>query len=157
VKVEDAQGLPVSSTSNASLAHYDAAVREMFFFREDVVAETAAALAEDPLAPMPNILAAYLALMSTQPAGAAATFAGFAGRTAGRDLLPRERAHAEAAQAWLAGDTHGAGARLAALTVAYPRDALALLPGTRSTFSPGGQDPGGGVDGPSRKPRLGGR
>ena len=133
-----AADLPVSSTSDASLAHYDAAVGELFFFREGVVAQTSAALAEDPFAPMPNVLAAYLALLGTEPpdvTAAAATFESFLSHTG--DLLPREQAHVEAARTWFAGDIHGAGDRLAALSVAWPRDALALFTGHQIDFFTG--------------------
>jgi tetratricopeptide (TPR) repeat protein len=148
---EDAQGLAVSSTSDAALAHYDAAIGELFFFREGVVAETVAALAEDPLAPMPNVLAAYLALLGTEPADvavAAETFAGFLDKTAGREPLPREQAHIETVRAWLADDIHGAGARLAELSVAWPRDALALFTGHQIDFLTG--------DARSLRDRIGG-
>jgi tetratricopeptide (TPR) repeat protein len=148
---EDAQGLRVSSISEASLARYDAAIGDLFLFREGVVAQTAAALAEDPLAPMPNVLAAYLALLGTEPAdvvAAAGKFAGFLDKTAGRDLLPREQAHLDAVRAWLAGDIHGAGARLAALTVAWPGDALALFTGHQIDFLTG--------DARSLRDRIGG-
>ena len=148
---EDAQGLEVSSTSGTSLARYDAAIRELFFFREGVVAQTAAALAEDPLAPMPNVLAAYLALLGTEPADVAAAgqrFARFLDGTGGRALLPREQAHVDTVRVWLAGDIHGAGARLAALTVACPRDALALFTGHQIDFFTG--------DARSLRDRIGG-
>ncbi|GAA0944662.1 tetratricopeptide repeat protein [Nonomuraea longicatena] len=135
----DQHGLAVTGSEQA-VHHYDRAVDELLHFRAEVDAEAGAALAAEPGFAMGNVLAAYLGLLTTQADDARAArerFAAFRGRVGTGGLLPRERAHVEAVQALLDGDFTTCGARLQAISEAYPRDALALLTGHQVDFFTG--------------------
>jgi len=132
----DQHGLQTTAASRAALDHYDRAVDELLHFRAEVVAESDAALAEDPALPMGVVLRGYLGLLTTDVEDAVATRSYLAGYRPG-PLLPREQAHLEAVTKLAAGDFHGAGRTLAALSVEYPRDALALAVGHQIDFFTG--------------------
>ncbi|GAA3194239.1 tetratricopeptide repeat protein [Actinocorallia longicatena] len=132
----DRQGLAYTGSDEA-VAHFDAAVHGLLYFREELLTESKAALEADPTAPMPQVFAAYLGLMGTEPDDAAAARAAFDAYTASADqdaFLPAERLHLHAARIWLDGDIHGAGAVLAG---AGPRDVLALAVGHQIDFLTG--------------------
>ena len=145
---KDRHGLELSQTSPTAVRHYDAAVDHLLFFRAEVVAETTAALAEDPGSPMVNVLAAYLGLLGTEPDDVAAAHTAFAGFRPASPPTPREQAHLAAASTWLDGDLRGAGALLRELTIDHPRDVLALAVGHQIDFFTG--------DAASLRDRVGG-
>ncbi|GAA5037687.1 tetratricopeptide (TPR) repeat protein [Thermocatellispora tengchongensis] len=136
----DEHGLAVGATSDAALKHFDQAVDDLLNFRPEVAAESRSVLAEDPDWPMGNVLAAYLAVLATEPDDTRRErrrFAAFRTRVDERALPPRERAHVAAAQVLLNGDLLGAGRLLAQIVAEHPRDALALAAGHQIDFLTG--------------------
>ncbi|WP_103959769.1 tetratricopeptide repeat protein [Nonomuraea solani] len=136
----DQHGLAMTGAGAAAVRHYDRAIDELLHFRVEVDAEANAALAESPDFAMGNVLAAYLGLLTTEAEDARtarARFGAFRRRIDETSLLPRERAHVSAVQALLDGDFLTCGARLADITVAHPRDALALAAGHQVDFFTG--------------------
>ncbi|MEU2787936.1 tetratricopeptide repeat protein [Streptomyces sp. NPDC007100] len=136
----DRHGHAMSQTGTEAATHYDNALRELLFFRGEVATASQAVLAAAPQSPMGNALAAYLGLMGTEEKDATAAREALTRFTAGvrdEDLTPRERQHIAAAGAWLDGDIHRAGQLLGELTVAFPRDALALAVGHQIDFLTG--------------------
>ncbi|YCK38981.1 tetratricopeptide repeat protein [Actinomadura sp. ATCC 39365] len=147
----DQHGLAMSGASGAAARHYDQAIDELLHFRAEVDAEAAAALADSPGFPMGHVLAAYLDLLTTEAAGARAArarFESFRRQADESSLLPRERAHVAAVRALLDGDLTTCGALLAEISVAHPRDALALAVGHQLDFFTG--------DARSLRDRIGG-
>jgi tetratricopeptide (TPR) repeat protein len=143
----DQHGLPTTVANRAALDHYDRAVDELLHFRAEVVAESGAALDEDPTFPMAVALRAYLGLLTTDHDDAVAARAYLATYRPG-ETHPRERAHLHAANQLAGGDFHAAGRTLRDLTVEYPRDALALAVGHQIDFFTG--------DAVSLRDRIGG-
>ncbi|CAB5006530.1 MAG: tetratricopeptide repeat protein [Actinobacteria bacterium] len=132
----DAHGNAMSANEECA-AHYDRALDHLLHFRPEVGHSIAAAVDADPTAPMPRVFEAYLGLLGTEPADAAAARVVFDDFVASADpsrWTPRERGHVEAASAWLSGDMSGAGAALADVSIDYPRDALALMVGHQIDF-----------------------
>ncbi|MFI9591725.1 tetratricopeptide repeat protein [Nonomuraea sp. NPDC052265] len=147
----DQHGLAMSGASAAAARHYDQAIHELLHFRAEVDAEATAALADSPAFPMGNVLTAYLDLLTTEAADARtarARFTAFRRQADEPSLLPRERAHMAAVQALLDGDLTACGALLAEITLAHPRDALALAAGHQIDFFTG--------DARSLRDRIGG-
>jgi tetratricopeptide (TPR) repeat protein len=133
----DSAGLPLTGSDEA-VAAYSRGLEHLIRFRPEVVEDTAESVAADPGCVMGRVFGAYLGLMSTE-AGAVAEARSALGPHAddtSRDdgLLPRERAHLEAARRWIAGDMSGAGALLGEISVRYPRDLLALAVGHQIDF-----------------------
>ena len=135
----DRHGLETTGGAEA-VAAFDAAVDSLFGFRVDLLAAAQRVTQVDPTMPMGQVLLAYLGLLGTEADDAAAAGPAFSAWVADRGLDgldERERAHVAAVHAWLAGDMLGAGAELAELSVAYPRDALALIVGHQIDFFTG--------------------
>ncbi|MFG2330938.1 tetratricopeptide repeat protein [Streptomyces sp. NPDC048604] len=164
----DRYGHDLYNGTSEAAAHLDRAVEHLLFFRPDVVEAVDDLLAAAPAAPVAQAFAAYLGVLGTEPADAAAARRRFDGFAAGLDAtaLPlRERLHTAAAQSLLAGDLRRASALLEELTVACPRDALALFVGHQLDFLTGDalrlRDRIGGAlsaweeDDPHRGPLLG--
>jgi len=133
----DARGLSLTGSAEAA-SDYDRALDHLIRFQAEVTDAIAAAVAVDPTCVMANVFCAYLALMSTEEGAVAAARDALAGVQADRStLLPRERAHLKAAERWVAGDMAGAGDLLNDISVAYPRDLLALAVGHQVDFFTG--------------------
>src|SRR5262249_25502487 len=125
----DERGLATSGSREAVSA-LDQAINHLVRFQVEVVQEAAKAVAADPSCAMASVLKAYLSLMSTEGSKVLeARDALRVGSSTLADLLPRERAHLEAANRWIRGDMAGAGASLDAITLEHPRDLLALAVG----------------------------
>lgn len=136
----DRHGHVMSDTSSEALVHYEQALDDLLFFRPRVVDAARAVLADSPRSVMGQALAAYLGVLGTEEKDAAEARTAFHGFLAGLDeekLTPRERMHLAAATTWLDGDMHGAGRILGDLTVAFPRDVLALVAGHQHDFLTG--------------------
>ncbi|MFH8344505.1 tetratricopeptide repeat protein [Streptomyces sp. NPDC018045] len=130
----------MSRTGTEAVSHYENALRELLFFRGAVAAASQAVLETAPQSVMGNVLAAYLGLLGTEEKDASAAKDAFTRFTDGlpaEEPTPRERMHIAAATSWLDGDIHHAGQVLGELTVAFPRDALALAAGHQIDFLTG--------------------
>ena len=147
----DQHGNDLSTTDAEAVAHYDAAIDHLLHFRSAVGDEVGAALEIDPDMAMAQVLSAYLGVLGTEAGDTQAARSVFVDWRAGADELAlgeRERRHVQAAQAWLDGNFRGAGVILRNLTVAYPRDVLALSVGHQVDFFSG--------DATSLRDRVGG-
>ncbi|MFE1171400.1 tetratricopeptide repeat protein [Streptomyces sp. NPDC058773] len=164
----DRHGHLMSDTGAEALVPYEQALDDLLFFRPTVATAAQSVLAAAPRSVMGQALAAYLGVLGTEEKDAAAARDGLARFRSGLDterLTPRERMHLAAATAWLDGDLHGAGRILGDLTIAHPRDALALFAGHQHDFLTGDaarlRDRVGGAldawdeDDPHRGPLLG--
>ncbi|NSC21091.1 tetratricopeptide repeat protein [Streptomyces albus subsp. chlorinus] len=123
-----------------AVALYERAVDSFLFFRGDVAETVGEMRRVAPGAPMGQVFAAYLGLLGTEEAQAVAVREEFARFRADADqsgFTERERAHLCAASVWLAGDIERAGALLREITVAWPRDTLALAVGHQIDFFTG--------------------
>ncbi|WP_030607330.1 tetratricopeptide repeat protein [Streptomyces sclerotialus] len=164
----DRHGHRMSHTGADALVHYERALDHLVFFRPEVADSARAALDAAPRSVMAQVLAAYLGVLGTEEKDAATARDTFLRFRAGLDeegLTPRERMHLAAAEAWLGGEIHRAGRLLGDLTVAHPRDVLALFAGHQHDFLTGDaqrlRDRIGGAlgawepDDPHRGPLLG--
>ncbi|MFC9734065.1 tetratricopeptide repeat protein [Streptomyces roseolus] len=136
----DRYGNTLYACTPEGAAHLDRAVEALLFFRPEVTPAVADALAASPGSPDAQAFAAYLGVLGTEHTGAAAARTRFEDFLAGCDasaLPARERLHLAAAGACLAGDLHGAGDLLEELSLAYPRDVLALFAGHQLDFLTG--------------------
>ncbi|MDF3287904.1 tetratricopeptide repeat protein [Streptomyces silvisoli] len=127
-------------TDADAVRHYEKALDSLLFFREEVASGVADVLDASPRSAMGNVFRAYLGLLGTEEkdaAEAAKAFRAYQRDVHVADVTARERMHVAAVSAWLAGDLHRAGDILAELTVAYPRDALALAVGHHIDFLTG--------------------
>ncbi|MEU8686678.1 tetratricopeptide repeat protein [Streptomyces sp. NPDC048611] len=164
----DRHGHLMSDTGTEALAAYEQALDDLLFFRPRVAKAAQEVRAAAPRSVMGQTLTAYLGVLGTEERDAAEAREGLTRFRSGLDtarLTPRERMHLTAATAWLDGDLHTAGRTLADLTLAFPRDALALFAGHQHDFLTGDavrlRDRVGGAldaweeDDPHRGPLLG--
>lgn len=136
----DRHGHAMTDTGEEAAGHLERAWDALLFFRPAMVEASAAAVGAAPRSPLAQSLAAYLGLLGTEEKEAAEARAKFDRFRSAFDrtaATPRERAHVDAASAWLAGDIHQAGRVLGELTVAYPRDVMALAVGHQIDFFTG--------------------
>ncbi|WP_051717606.1 tetratricopeptide repeat protein [Streptomyces sp. NRRL F-5727] len=136
----DRHGTTLHACTPEGADHLDRAVEALLFFRPEVSAAVEDALAASPESPDAQAFAVYLGVLGTEHTAAAAARTRFGRYLAGRDtsaLPARERLHLAAAAACLAGDLHGAGDLLEELSLAYPRDVLALFAGHQLDFLTG--------------------
>ncbi|NUU25657.1 MAG: tetratricopeptide repeat protein, partial [Streptomycetaceae bacterium] len=136
----DRHGQQMTDTGVEAAGHLERALDALLFFRPEVVRECAAAVAAAPGSPLAQVFAAYLGLLGTEERDAAAAHEKFGRFRAGLDrasVTPRALAHVDAVSAWLAGDLHEAGRVLGEVSVACPRDALALMVGHQLDFLTG--------------------
>lgn len=133
VTVTDHGGYPVGGAADTA-ERYDDAVETLLRFGNGVTRAWDATVADDPGFALGQVGRAYLCCLSSEGPDAAAARAILddLGEPAG--LHDREQRHLGAARAYAAGDLAGASDRLAALSDAYPRDALALLVGHQLDF-----------------------
>ncbi len=127
--VEDAQDLSFTGSAEAGRA-YDRAIGHLVRFQPEVAEAAEASVMSDPTCVMGQVVRAYLSLMSTDESGV--TDARDALENVNSEavaLLPRERAHLDAAEHWVVGDVVGAGLILGDISVHFPRDLLALFVG----------------------------
>jgi tetratricopeptide (TPR) repeat protein len=129
----DASGHRVSGANAEALAAFEQGARELLCLVDDPLASTERALAASPEMTMAHVLKAWLHLLGTEPDALAVARASCAAAAA----LPadgRERRHGEAASALAAGRWREAALRLEDLSLAYPRDTLALQCGHQIDF-----------------------
>jgi hypothetical protein len=132
----DSTGHAVSGADAPSLEAFERASAELRCFVGDPVAAVRTALEARPDFTMAHLLHAYLHLLGTEPA---AVPVARAAHDAARGLPAdaRERGHLEAVRLLLEGRWHAAGRVLEDVSIAWPRDALALQVGHQIDFFTG--------------------
>jgi hypothetical protein len=136
MNIQDELGLPLSGADAAGAAHYRRALRQFQCYIGDPVATIDASLAECPDFVMGQVLKAYLHLLGTEPAGLPVARDCHAA-AAGHAADARERGHVEAVGHMIAGRWHQAGRVLEDISIAHPRDILALQAGHLVDFLTG--------------------
>ena len=134
--VKDDLGLTLSGAEPAALASYQAALRQLQCFVGDPAGAVEAAIAADPDFVMAHVLKGYLYGLSTEHS-ALPTLRACHARAAALPATSREQAHVAALGALAEGRWHDAGRILEELTVATPRDVLALQTGHQIDFFTG--------------------
>ena len=123
----DAQGLPLSTDSDAAAAAFRDAVEGLMKYRVETMPRAEQALAADAGFVLAHALKGYLVMLSSKqanlPIAAAALAAGEAG--AGH-ATPRERGHLAALAAWHGGHVDQALVAWEAILAEHPTDLLAL-------------------------------
>lgn len=114
--------------SEAALGHHQSALLDFHCFRGDPIAALDAALEDSPDFAMARLMRGWLQALSTDPPGVPAARTELARAEACR-LNEREAAHGQALAAFCAGRWTEASGRLDALSLRWPRDALALQVG----------------------------
>src|SRR4051812_1053603 len=112
---------------------YEVALDRYVRYHPDVIAATTTMVEEEPDFAMGHALMAYLSLTSTDVPdldGARESVETLAALAS----TDQERAHRDAAIAWLGGDWHGAARRLDDHLITQPDDVLALLAGHQLDF-----------------------
>lgn len=123
----DYRGVPVSTTSRASLRRYEQAVALTAGYYLDPLATIQEALEEEPGFAAAHLVRAALAVTATDKAAVPMLRESVeAIERLGRRANERERAHAAAARAWLEGDFAGSVRRYGDILLEYPHDLVAL-------------------------------
>lgn len=136
----DRHGNPITAATKAAVEQYDAALDSLLFFQGSLPDELKAALQADPDFAMGQALNGYLGVLGTEPGDAAVAqenMQAYLGRVDQSKLLERERMHLQAAQTLLEGDFQRAGELLLEISLAYPRDMLAIAIGHQIDFFTG--------------------
>jgi tetratricopeptide (TPR) repeat protein len=136
MRYSDSLGNLTSASSSQAVKHLENALDCFLHFRGAMPQELNAALELDPTNALAWALRAYLGVLGTEPLDAQVAREAFANFKT-RHTLPRERGHLAAAQALLDGDFLGAGQLLEEVTIAHPRDLLALAVGHQLDFFTG--------------------
>jgi tetratricopeptide (TPR) repeat protein len=123
----DERGLPLTTSSDAAVAHFDTTIREYLEYRLAAIDSLQRTLAADPEFVMGHCLKGYFGLLACtvtthHEVRQALEFA--EARLQG--LTPREQRHVAALRAWLHGDLLTAGAHWDAILLDHPTDILAL-------------------------------
>jgi hypothetical protein len=134
VERTDQCGYQVTGLGAAGVERFDAAVRSLLLFADDVGDAWESTVAEEPAFALGHIGRAYLRCLSSEAPDAADARTILASLGDGHELSDRERRHLDAARSYATGDLHGAAARLDALSVEYPHDLLALAVGHQLDF-----------------------
>ena len=121
----DAQGIQLTTASDAAVAGYDAAVDALAGFKADPSVHAKTALEADPDFAMGHALRGYFYLMLGVPAVHAKAKASLARAEQGV-ATPREHAHFLGLQAWCDGDLITAVGRWEKLLIDHPGDLMAL-------------------------------
>ncbi len=132
----DAHGHPLSGASAEAAALYDKALRQFQCYTVDPVAILQQAVADSPRFVMGHAMLAWL-MLSASVAGPADLAAASLRTAEGLPATPREQAHLRAAATWAGGRWRAAARALEDLSVAHPRDALALQMGHLLDFFTG--------------------
>lgn len=132
-----AHGIVISDSDQSAVTELDNAIDHLLHFQADASEINDRALAIDPDLVLARVFRAYMGLLGTESDDAAAAkvqLDSWLSGHAGRAFTPAERAHLDAANAWLSGDMRTAGRILRAHTDVNPRDALALAVGHQIDF-----------------------
>lgn len=130
--LHDQHNNPLNGTTD-SIASYDRAIDRLLRFHPDVLVAADELAADHNHLAMGQALIAYLHLMSTDADDLAGAQAAAINLRAAAEH-PRERLHAAAVDAWLAGDWTGASAVLDDVLRQWPTDLLALAIGHQLDF-----------------------
>lgn len=132
----DFRGLAVTGADSGSLTLYEQATAELQLYRADPVATIEAAVTAAPGFAMAHVMKAWLHLLPTEAAAIPVARAALAeaARTAATE---RERGHVAAISHLLDGRWHAAGRVLEDVSMAWPRDVLALVVGHQIDFFTG--------------------
>jgi tetratricopeptide (TPR) repeat protein len=123
----DVRGVPVSTANPASLAALEQATTLAASYVLDPLARIEGALAEDPDFVMGHCFRAALAVMSSEKGAVPMLADSLAAiERCGAAANDRERGHAAAARAWLAGDFARSVRLYGEVLNRYPRDLIAL-------------------------------
>lgn len=133
MRFEDRFDHALTTTNPDVPERYDTAVAALLRFGDDVVEAWEATTADDGEFAMGLIGQAYLRCLSSERPDAAEAGA-LLDRVDSSPLTDRELRHLAAARAYAGGELHNAAERLTALSVEYPRDALALVIGHQLDF-----------------------
>ncbi len=128
MKTTDAAGHAVTGATAEGIARFESAAHQFRCFSGDPVAAVDAALAAAPQMVMAHALKAYLHLLGTEPGGLPVARECHAAAAA-LPATDRERGHLEAVRLLAEGRWRAAGRVLEDVSIAYPRDALALQAG----------------------------
>lgn len=137
MKIIDHAGHAVSGATTASLEAYEQAARELRCMIDDPVASVGRAIDASPEMTMAHVLNAWLHLLGTEPDGLAVARAscGTAAALAAKGLADdREQRHVAAATALAHGRWRESARSLEDLSIAYPKDLLALQAGHQVDF-----------------------
>jgi tetratricopeptide (TPR) repeat protein len=136
----DLQGLPLTGADANSAALYRQGVDELVLFKTTVFDTLDQAISATPNFPMASFAKAYLHLFMTEPTSTALaveTIANLKTHAPASSWSDRERAHAEAIDAWIGGDMRKAARVLDRLGIDEPRDILGLRIGHELDFFSG--------------------
>jgi hypothetical protein len=128
----DSDGLRLTAPDDQAARLLDESVDRLLHFRYRMIDPLRPVLDADSFFPMAQALDAYLGGLSTDgqlAAGSAARLARFRERTDGYARTPREDAHLRAAGLMLAGQLAQAAGVLEGISLAFPRDVIALAVG----------------------------
>ena len=122
-----------TGASNAALAHYDAALAGFQCFIGDPVTALKDATDDSPAFVMAHVLNAYVHLTGTDAEGLPVAMASYEAAAAA-PTNAREAGHVAAVGQMLQGELRQAARILEDVSIAYPRDALALQAGQLTDF-----------------------
>jgi len=123
----DMHGLPISTASTEAAAAFDRALTGYLKYRADAGQRLAAVFAADGEFALAHCLKGYFAMLSYKQANVpVASEAAKQARLMSAHATPRERAHAGALEAWIAGDLDRALGVWEQILTEHPRDVLAF-------------------------------
>ena len=124
---QDAQGLAVSTASEAAARAFDHVIAGYLGYRADTPVRLAALLEADPDFPLAHCLKGYLTMLQfKQAAWPAAADCAATAQALGRHATPRERAHMAALQAWSGDAIDRAIGIWEGILAEHPHDVLAF-------------------------------
>ncbi len=135
--VKDRFGNQTSAANSTAVQHLDTALDCFLFFNGSIPDEINLSLEADPNFVLTQALQAYIGVLGTEPNDAKAARESFLAFKQPLKLEPRECLHLQAAESLLDGNFLGAGRILEEITIAYPRDLLALGVGHQIDFFTG--------------------
>ena len=133
MRVKDAYGMDLSGASQGAAEKYQQALGAYHCFAGDPFGLLDAALADSPGFVMAHVMKVYMTQVGSNPAVHAMGAAAFEA-VKGLPANAREAAHIAAAGGLLAGEIGASGRILEDISIAYPRDALALQAGQLMDF-----------------------
>lgn len=134
--LKDSCGFALTGATEPAAAEYEAGLAELQCYRGDPVARAKSAIRMAPDFAMAHAQLAWLHLLGTEP-GSLPTARNSHARLLSTARTDREKGHAVAIDHLVEGRWHEAGRVLEDVTIAHPRDGLALLAGHQIDFFTG--------------------